>query len=74
MKEIRGRDLKEDYSLVYCSLVLVPVTSSSGAVVYKRLGVGFVVDEGWAQGAIERNLQILQFRPLRWFLAYSLQI
>jgi hypothetical protein len=57
LKEIRSSRQTQDHALVYFSLVLVRVSPSLGT--YRRLGVGFVVDNGWVQGGTERNLRIL---------------
>ncbi|KAK3903871.1 heterokaryon incompatibility protein-domain-containing protein, partial [Staphylotrichum tortipilum] len=56
MKEVRQNNSQtEQAGLTSCSLVL----QSVGPGVHRRLGVGFVVDEDWVQGAIKQALRIV---------------
>jgi len=56
MREVRGEHDNQP-ELTSVSLVLQEVASSVGGT-YKRLGVGFVVDEAWIQGGTEAVFRI----------------
>ncbi|RYP66435.1 hypothetical protein DL769_006036 [Monosporascus sp. CRB-8-3] len=56
MKEVRQGNQTQAHCLTYFSLVLQSVGSSSR--VYRRLGVGFAVDEDWVHGGTEQTFRI----------------